>query len=149
MPRKPKARIGAWILAAAMGLGTAGSATAEAPAASATAEPVVVQISEGGAFQRKLVLNNVANLLRSAPEGQRRVEVVAYGPGIRLLGRGSKHHARVEALMDKGVDFLACANTLAAMGKEMGDLVPGVKKIPSGVARIVQRQGQGWAYLRP
>jgi len=54
----------------------------------------------------------VANLLRRACEGKRIVEVVAYGPGIRLLGRDSKHHARVEALMDKGVDFLGCANTL-------------------------------------
>jgi len=149
MPRNRPARIGTWLLAAALGLGTAGYATAADPAPSARAESVVVQISEGGAFQQKLVLNNVANLLRSAPEAKRSVEVVAFGPGIRLLGRESQHQARVEGLMDKGVAFLACANTLAAMGKELDDLIPGVKKIPSGVARIVQRQGQGWAYLRP
>jgi hypothetical protein len=124
-------------------------AAAEVPASSATAKPVVVQIPEGGAFQRTRVLTNGANLLRSAPKGKRRVEVVAYGPGIRLLGRESKHHARVAGLMDKGVDFLACATTLAAMGKHMGEVLPGVQKIPSGVARIVQRQGRGRAYLRP
>ena len=47
--------------------------------------------------------------------------------------------------------FVACQNTIYRYQKELGltaKLLPGVVIIDSGVAQIMRRQLQGWAYLQ-
>ena len=131
---------------AALALSPLASA-AEGASAGKAAEHVVLQISEGDAFKQKLLLNNVANLLEHGEPDQ--VEVVAYGPGLRLFARDNPRTQRIQALMDRGVTFTACATTMRVMDKDLADLVAGARKVPSGVAHLVKRQSQGWGYLRP
>jgi hypothetical protein len=121
---------------AALALSPLAVAADGAPAGKA-AEHVVLQISEGDAFKQKLLLNNVANLLEHGEPDQ--VEVVAYGPGLRLFARDNPRSQRIQALMDRGVTFTACATTMRVMDKELADLVAGARKVPSGVAHLVQR----------
>ena len=110
---------------------------------------VVFQISEGDAFKQRIVLNNVSNMLKHYGPDLIQMEVVAYGPGLRLLFRDNPNSARIQNLMKEGVTFSACANTMAHMHKTVADLVPGAEKIPGGVVQIMERQEQGWAYIRP
>ena len=42
-----------------------------------------------------------------------------------------------------------CRNTLTARGLSEADLHPQAEVVPSGVAHLVLRQAEGWAYLRP
>ena len=131
---------------AALALSPLATAADGAPAGKA-AEHVVFQISEGDAFKQKLLLNNVANLLEHGEPDQ--VEVVAYGPGLRLFAHDNPRSQRIQSLMDRGVTFTACATTMRVKDKDLADLVAGARKVPSGVAHLVQRQAQGWGYLRP
>ena len=110
---------------------------------------VVIQISEGNAFKQKVVLNNVANLLKHYGPDRIQIEVVAYGPGLRLLFKDNPNKTRIASMMKQGVSFSACANTMSKMDKELMDLVEGCRKVPGGVVQIMERQEQGWAYLRP
>jgi intracellular sulfur oxidation DsrE/DsrF family protein len=61
---------------------------------------------------------------------------------------------RVESISQnyENVSFRACSNTLAKMSKKAGkdiQLMPQAKMVPSGVIHLVQRQEEGWSYLRP
>jgi len=50
-----------------------------------------------------------------------------------------------------GLTFVACQNTIDRYQQELGltaKLLPGVITIDSGVAQIMRRQHQGWAYLQ-
>ena len=51
----------------------------------------------------------------------------------------------------ENVSFQACSNTLAKMSKKAGkvELMPQAKMVPSGVVHLVERQEQGWSYIRP
>jgi uncharacterized protein len=56
------------------------------------------------------------------------------------------------ALETPEVTFAACANTQANMAKQEGKDVPlmtEAKITPSGVVRLAELQGQGYAYIRP
>ena len=47
--------------------------------------------------------------------------------------------------------FVACQNTIDRLNKEHGiraQLIEGVMVIDSGVAQIMRRQQQGWAYIQ-
>ena len=110
---------------------------------------VVIQISQGNGFKQKLVLNNASNMLKHYGPDLIQIEVVAYGPGLRLLFRDNPNSKRIKRLMKEGVIFSACANTMHAMHKKVADLVPGARKIPGGVVQIMERQEEGWDYIKP
>ena len=112
----------------------------------------VLQISEMNPATQNLVLNNAANLLQAYPPGAVTVEIVAYGPGLRLLFANNVHAKRIDALSQSGVRFSACNNTLNNMTKQLGykpKLNPDATIVPGGVVRIGDLEKQGYAYIRP
>ena len=112
----------------------------------------VLQISEMNPATQNLVLNNAANLLQAYPPGAVTVEIVAYGPGLRLLFANNVHAKRIDSLSQSGVRFSACNNTLKNMTKQLGyepKLNPDAKVVPGGVVRIGDLEKQGYVYIRP
>lgn len=81
-----------------------------------------------------------------------RVEVVAQGPGLRLLTTESPHSERVQSLAMQDVTFSACGNTMAGIARKTGkepELLEGVGKVKAGVLRVMELQEQGYSYVRP
>lgn len=112
---------------------------------------VVVQVSDAEPARWALALNNVRNLQDALGAGRDavEVEVVAFGPGIGVLARDGPVAAQVSEALEAGVAVSACRNTMRARKLTEADLHPGVQVVAAGVVRVVQRQQEGWAYLRP
>lgn len=113
---------------------------------------IVLQLSDGGPDKQTLVLNVANNLLQHYGQDRVKVEVVAYGPGLRLLFADNANHDRVQSLIASGVRFSACGVTLKAMTKQLGyqpKLIQGAVLVPAGVARIVDLTAQGYVLDRP
>lgn len=98
-------------------------------------------------------LKNLANVLKALEaEGAPAPEllVVAHGPGIDLVVSETTRHAEaVAALLEKGVRFVACQNTMRERDLAPGDLLPGVGTVPAGALEVMRRQNGGYAYFRP
>jgi len=119
---------------------------------------VVFQISSNDKARMNLLLNNASNVnqyyLDKGEEVQ--IEIVAYGPGLTML-RGDKSPVkkRIKSIAQnyENVSFKACNNTLQkALKKEKKKhipLVPEAKIVPSGVIYLIQRQEEGWKYVKP
>ena len=81
------------------------------------------------------------------------VEIVTFGPGLQMLRNDispGKQRIQQFALETPEVTFAACANTQANMAKQEGKDVPimtEAKLTPSGVVRLAELQGQGYAYF--
>lgn len=94
-------------------------------------------------------LKNVTNLLKDAPDAQ--VEAVCHGAGIGLVEKARTDHTEaVEALLKKGVKFVACENTMRQKSVRQEDLLKGVGTVPSGAAEEVRKQlRDGFANFKP
>ncbi len=113
---------------------------------------VVIQVSTDDPRTQKIALNNAVNLQKLYGVDNVDVVIVAYGPGLTLLTKQNKQAQRVQSLAMQGVRFNACGNTMKKIAKKTGkkpQIVEGVKVVPAGVARIVELQEQGYAYIRP
>ena len=110
---------------------------------------VVVQVSEADPARWNLALNNVKNLQDDLGAGNVEIEVVAYGPGIGMLKLDAVSNSRVSDAIKAGVQVAACENTMRNQKLARADMHPNVSYVPAGVTEIVQRQRDGWAYLRP
>ncbi|MGH8850088.1 MAG: DsrE family protein [Casimicrobiaceae bacterium] len=134
-------------LAVAVCLGT-GVATAQGQAA-AQRSRVVIQMSDASPAKWNLALNNARNIQSDVGAGKVDIEVVAYGPGIGMLKADSVVGNRIEEAGKAGVKVVACENTMRGQKLTPADMLNGIGYVPSGVVELMQRQQQGWAYIRP
>jgi len=127
-------------------LGSISQVRAEAPSGPMR---VVVHVNFPESGTQGAGLKNVTNILKEAPDTQ--VEVVCHGAGIGLVEKARTDHAEaVEALVKKGVKFVACENTMRKNSIRKEDLLPGVGTVPSGAVEVVRKQQRdGYAYFKP
>lgn len=101
-------------------------------------------------------LDELESLLKHYRQtGQRaRIEMVTNGGGISLLRvDASPFPERIKRMQQEydNLTFVACQNSMNRLKDETGitaKLIPGVVVIDSGVAQLMRRQHQGWAYIR-
>lgn len=114
---------------------------------------VILQLSDSNAERQSAVLDVANNLIRhyGGPEHVD-IEIVAFGPGIRLLFANSEYSARISSLVDNGVKFVACMNTVNTLERLRGtkpQLNENAIPVQTGVAYILQRMDDGYSLVRP
>jgi hypothetical protein len=112
---------------------------------------IVLQLSDQ---TRESVVLDVANNLIKHYGGPDfiDIEVITFGRGIRLLYAESQHVSRIASLVDNGVRFYVCQNTLDTMERNYGNrpkLSPHALKVKAGVARIIEKVAEGYILVRP
>lgn len=98
-----------------------------------------------------LLLRNVSNLREAAPPREIRIEVVANAQAVSFYaGRGEDaDRARMRELARAGVRFTACGNALRGLNIPKEQLPAFVEVVPAGVLELVEKQAQGYAYIKP
>ena len=115
-------------------------------------EKVVLQISDPDPFKQTLVLNVASNLVSHYGPDRVTIEIVAFGPGLRLLFEENSNSDRISSLSDSNVRFAACENTIAAMGKNLGHppaLHSVANPVSAGVVRIIELENLGYKLIKP
>jgi intracellular sulfur oxidation DsrE/DsrF family protein len=112
----------------------------------------VLQISDMDPSKQTLVLNVAGNILKHYGQDQADVEIVAFGPGLRLLFEGNSNSERIDGLVDSGVRFFACQNTINNMSKIIGEPIKVNAHASSGkggIVRIKELVDQGYMLAKP
>ena len=110
-----------------------------------TSEAVVVQVTGDRAdFKRALML--ASNMRAALPKAT--FEVVVYGANVKLLTAFSDEAPLVQKVLDEGIRVIACGRSLKSEHLADSDLAPGVTVVPFGAVHIVNRQKQGWQYIK-
>jgi len=112
----------------------------------------VLQISDMDPTKQTLVLNVAGNILKAYGQDQADVEIVAFGPGLRLLFEGNSNTDRIQGLVDQGVRFFACENTINNMSGTLGEpisLNPNHSRGKGGIVRIKELVDQGYLLVKP
>jgi intracellular sulfur oxidation DsrE/DsrF family protein len=110
---------------------------------------VVMQVSDNDPSKWNLALNNAKNIQTDLGAANVDIEIVAYGPGINMLKADSVVGNRVDEALAAGVKVVACENTMRNQKLAKQDMLPKVDYVMAGVVELMQKQQQGWAYIRP
>lgn len=108
-------------------LAAAGVVGANAGAAAPATYKVVFQVSDADPGKWQMTLNNVRNAQAELGQDKVQVEIVAYGPGIAVL---------------------ACENSMRGFKLARTQMAGVVAYVPSGVAHLIRRQAEAYAYIR-
>jgi hypothetical protein len=121
------------------------------PAAAGTAAQrvrVIIQVSDADPRMWAQAVNYSENLRGLLGKDNVDVEIVALGAGIGLLKLDSPHSSRVAEFLKVGVKFTACGSTMKRQKLTKDDMLPDIDYAPGGILRIIERQRQGWTYIK-
>jgi uncharacterized protein len=125
------------------------SAALALPALAADKAKLIIQVSDNDTGKWNLALNNAKNIQNDLGKVNVDLQIIAYGPGIGMLKIESEVGNRIDEAVKSGVQVLACQNTMRNQKLSKEDMLDSVGYVPAGVVAIMQKQHQGYAYLRP
>ncbi|WKZ66260.1 MAG: DsrE family protein [Flavobacteriales bacterium] len=108
---------------------------------------IVMQLVSGDTLVHKGLMRQLRNMKEAAPKME--LEVVCHGPGMDLLmGDRSIVQAKVKEFAAQGIVFLACENTIKERNLDRAKVLPDAGFVKAGIIHIVERQEQGWSYIK-
>lgn len=111
---------------------------------------VVMHLNSGDEKVQLGALGNIRNLYHELGRERLQVELVVHGAGLSLLTKKTSFGAELTTLKAEfGVQYTACSNTMKSQQLTRADLVDEVGETVPAVVRLMERQEQGWAYIKP
>ena len=112
---------------------------------------VILQLSDQA--NEAVVLDTANNLIKNygGPD-MIDIEIVTFGKGVRLLYAGDENEVRIASLVENGVRFYVCQNTLDTIERlqhETPEINPAAIRVQAGVAHIIDRVDDGYILIRP
>ena len=140
--------LSAALLFAPLSLSWSQDETEEKPFAEAH---VVLQLSDQE--PQSVVLDVANNLIKyyGGPDFVD-IEIVTFGPGVRLLYDDNEYGSRIASLVDNGVRFYICENTLDTIERSSGTrpaVSPHALSVQAGVAKIIESVAAGYTLVKP
>jgi len=123
------------------------SIAVQAQVVSQAEHKIIFQLTDGNAEVHQKFIRQLQNVLNAAPNAK--IEVVTQGMGIDLLKL--EQNTFEEELIDlstKGIVFVICENTLKQRSMNKTQFLPLAGFVPSAILELVQKQEQGWIYIK-
>lgn len=99
--------------------------------------------------EQDLALTLAGNLADDDTVDMDDIVVLAQSEGIDPLTKGGHGEDEARSLIDQGLSFKACGNTMDLLDLDESDLHDGVEVVSSGVGELTRLQDRGYAYIRP
>ncbi len=109
----------------------------------------VFQVSDSNPDSWKVTLGSAIETIKALGDKKARIEIVAFGPGVDGLKRGSEWTAAVKQALDAGVVIMVSESAMAVLHYKHDDMLPNLKYVPVGAVEILKKQKMGYLYLRP
>lgn len=119
----------------------------KASLATSTHYKVVIEVVSSDPEQWGKLMNNIENIQGALRKVT--IEIVAHGDGLNLLEKANNPPIeRMAKAVANGVKFLACKNTMKNKKITCSQLLDLAEPVDSGVAEVIRKQEDQWAYLR-
>jgi intracellular sulfur oxidation DsrE/DsrF family protein len=109
---------------------------------------VVIDVTSSDTVVHQMVARWLAGITTTTPDAQ--VEVVFFGGSLDMVTQGRSVVSKDLAAYanDDRVHLVACEGTLKRKQVSKDQLLQGVGTVPDGLYQLVQRQYEGWAYIK-
>ena len=98
----------------------------------------------------KLVIGNVRNLYNGLKEQEFEIEILANSVAVEMYKSASTiYKSDFEELKELGIKMCACNNSLVGMNIQRSELLGFITVVPIGVKELIEKQLDGFAYIKP
>lgn len=112
---------------------------------------VLIQVSEDSIDRLKQALGNASNIIQDFGPHNVDIQIVVLGAGVNTLRLNAPFPVpdKVRVLKSQGVRILLDLGAMQKAQLKPADMLTEVRYVESGLVEILEKQYQGWAYVRP
>lgn len=109
---------------------------------------IVFDVTSGDTLTHQAVLRHVSLMAASYPQSS--FEVVVYGSAMPMFVKGKSTVAKaIQKLeVNPNVSFKVCEQTMVRYKVDKSQLIANVGTVPDGILEIVNKQAEGWGYIK-
>lgn len=109
---------------------------------------IIMQLTSNDVAVHKGLVKQLNNLKEGWGE-KVVIEVVCHGPGIDFLNQEkTAFKEEIYKLKEQGIVFVVCENTLKERKVSKESILPNMDYVKMGIGEIVEKQEQGWTYIK-
>ena len=117
---------------------------------------VLLHVTSDDEYRLNALLDETEKVLREYKARQQKVsvQILANGKGLNLLRDDKSPYGKRIAELQSNYDnlvFMACAKAMARVKQKTGkdvQLLPGIQVAPSALGEVLNRQKEGWTYIK-
>ncbi len=121
-----------------------------------SARKIMLHVSTNDEYRLNIMLEETEHLLKASREGGEKVfvEILTNGPGLELVKKsGSQSAQRLQELQTRydNLFVTACAQAIERVRRDKGvdlELIPNTTVVRSSLSEVLERQREGWTYIR-
>lgn len=111
------------------------------------APKIIFQVTTSDTMAHSALTRQLNNIITAAPLAT--VEVMCHGPGMSFIHKEkSTVLNKVSELAARGIDFVGCEFTMKMKNIKREQLLDEARTVPGGILEIVDKQNQGYAYIK-
>ena len=109
---------------------------------------IVFDVTSNDTSVHESTIRHVKAMSAAYPDSE--FEVVMYSGSINMVLKDKSTVAEdMEALAkNENISFVICQGTMKRHKIDTSELIPGVASVPDGILEIVEKQSQGWGYIK-
>ncbi len=109
---------------------------------------IVFDVTSGDTLTHKTAIRHASGEAKDHPDGQ--MEIVIYSGALDMVvaGKSTVAPGIQELMTRKNVSIKVCEATMKRYNVVKAQLLPGVETVADGIIEVVDRQGEGWGYIK-
>lgn len=109
---------------------------------------IVFDVTSNDTSVHESTIRHVKAMSAAYPDSE--FEVVMYSGSIDMVLKDKSTVAEdMEALAkNENITFIICQGTMKRHKIDTSELIPGVASVPDGILEIVEKQSEGWGYIK-
>ena len=109
---------------------------------------VVFDLTSKDTLDHQAVIRWLSGISSTRPDAK--LEVVLYGGSLDMVQKekSSVTAPLLQLLQNKNVSVKVCAVAMKHYNIDASQLLPGVGVVPDGIYEIIQREKEGWGYIK-
>lgn len=111
------------------------------------APKIIFQVATSDTMAHGALTRQLNNIITAAPKAQ--IEVMCHGPGMSFIHKEKSTVLNtLSDLAERGIDFVGCEFTMKMKNIKREQLLNEARTVPGGILEIVDKQNQGYAYIK-
>ena len=109
---------------------------------------IVFDVTNNDTLTHATALRHANSEAKEHPDG--RFEIVIYSSSLDMVvtGKSTVAPAVQELMTRKNASIKVCEVTMKRHNVVKSQLLPGVETVPDGIIEIIERQREGWGYIK-
>jgi len=109
---------------------------------------IVFDVTSDNPSVHKSTIRHVTAMSDAYPNSK--FEVVMYSGAMDMVlkEKSAVAHEIANLVQKENIDFVICEGTMKRHNTNQSELIEGVKSVPDGILEIVNKQQEGWGYIK-